>query len=164
MEIVYENPWFKVEKHGKMHFVSENQKKNSAAVILFVDDKYLVLVEVFRIAINKMCIETPRGYGVGDESSMAAAIRECEEETGFIVYPSNIRKLGEMSPNTGMLASTIDLFVATASMSDRLPQFDEDKEISSVIFVEKENISTFIKEKNISDSFLLSGLGLYLLT
>lgn len=161
MEIVYQNPWFKVEKHGKMHFVSENKNRNAAAILLLLNDEIFVFCKSYRIAINSECIEIPRGYGEENETSLQAAIREAREETGFDILFENIQKIGEVNPNSGILASTVDLYFAKVNVDNIQQEIQIDEEIDSLIFLTKEELKNKIINGEIKDSFSLASLAIY---
>ena len=90
-EIIYENPWIKLEEHkiidpngnngiyGKVFF------KNKAVGIVPIDkDDCIYLVGQYRYTINEYSWEIPMGGCAINESPIDAAIRELKEETGLI--------------------------------------------------------------------------------
>jgi ADP-ribose pyrophosphatase len=84
-EIVWSGRFIEAKRLGKWEFVSRT-RGIGAAVILAVEDGYVLLVEQYRVPLGALCLELPAGL-VGDdqegEEAAAAAIRELEEETGY---------------------------------------------------------------------------------
>ncbi len=78
--------WLELVRDGRWEFVRRVNVSGVVAMIPITDDGELVLVEQFRPALGRSCLEIPAGL-VGDvaadEDPLAAAKRELEEETGF---------------------------------------------------------------------------------
>ena len=78
--------WLELVRDGRWEFVRRVNVSGVVAMIPITDTGEVVLVEQFRPALGKSCIEIPAGL-VGDvaadEDPLAAARRELEEETGF---------------------------------------------------------------------------------
>jgi ADP-ribose diphosphatase len=78
--------WLELVRKGRWEFVRRVNVSGVVAMIPITDAGELVLVEQFRPALGRACIEIPAGL-VGDveagEELLAAAERELEEETGF---------------------------------------------------------------------------------
>ena len=85
-----------------------------AAVILAVDAGEVLLVEQYRVALGKFCLELPAGL-IGDETegedAMTSAVRELEEETGY--RAAQWEDLGEFWSSPGMLTESFTLVRAT---------------------------------------------------
>ncbi|MFL2547539.1 MAG: NUDIX domain-containing protein [Candidatus Rariloculaceae bacterium] len=89
-EIVYENPWIRVEDHavvnpsGKQSQYGKVCFKNHAIAILAVDTAgNLYLVGQQRYTLDEYSWELPMGGGPLAEDPLAAAKRELREETGL---------------------------------------------------------------------------------
>lgn len=158
MTIEYENPWFSVRKEGKYHFIKESGANNGAVIIADTGQDYL-FVQVRRAAHSMQeFIELPRGYGEQGESSLAAAIRELYEETGFKARAEQLERIGSLQPNSAILASTVDVYLAKVSLEQRLKAHDD--EVERVIFVPKVSIRDYFTGMKISDGFSLSAFAL----
>ena len=158
-EIVYKNKWFKVIKEGKWHYIVEKNSRNGAVILMLEEDNDFIFVKNHRVAVDKILLELPRGYGDENEDSIDAAIREAFEETGYKIDKQNILKLGSVYPNSAILESKIDIFFAKVKQVDKIKE--PDIEILELIKIPVKNINKYIKKGNIQDSFSLSALSLY---
>ena len=112
VEIMWEGRFLAAKRMGKWEFVSRTRGV-SAAVIMAVDDGYVVLVEQYRVPLGCNCLELPAGL-VGDETegeeAEAAAIRELEEETGY--RAERMVDLGRFHASPGMSSEGFTLLRA----------------------------------------------------
>lgn len=159
MSIQYENPWFKVVRDGRFHYVVEDRAENGAAVLALVDDSEFLLLRVKRAAHTGIQREIPRGYGESGETSLACARRELAEETGYLVDESQLSLLGRLKPNSAILASTIDLYLAQVNSGDLTEQRDD--EAVAVERVSLVDMRRLLREGDIQDSFTLAALAHY---
>ena len=158
MKTVYKNPWFKVTKDGQFHYVEENGS-NNGAVIVVMEDESFVFVKVNRPAHSLDLIEFPRGYANDDESSQECALRELLEETGYRIGSVSIEKLGVVKPNSAILASTVNVFLANVSKENKVAEHDS--EVLEVIRIPINEIKPKILSGYITDGFSLSALALF---
>jgi ADP-ribose pyrophosphatase len=82
------------------------------AIVAITDDGKLILVEQYRPPVNNYVIELPAGLagdepGQADESLLAAARRELQEETGYLAGHLSILAAGPTS--AGMTSEIITL-------------------------------------------------------
>lgn len=118
-EIMWAGKYITAKKEGPWEYVSRSRGIR-AAVIIAVDESggdgpHLILVEQFRVPLGRACLELPAGLvgdeaGSEDEEAAAAAIRELEEETGYLA--SNMRDLGEYYSSPGLVSESFTLFRA----------------------------------------------------
>lgn len=160
MSTQYENPWFKVVRDGRFHYVVENKADNGAAVLALVDGAEFLLLRVKRAAHADIQREIPRGYGEAGETSLACARRELAEETGYLVDESQLSLLGRLKPNSAILASTIDLYLAQVNSGDLTEQRDD--EAVAVERVSLADMRSLLRVGEIQDSFTLAALAHYL--
>lgn len=108
-EIVWQGKFITAKRRGKWEYVGR-ARGIRAAVILAVEDGYVLLVEQYRVPLGKNCIELPAGL-IGDDSEgedpLDAAGRELEEETGY--RASNLENLGEYYSSPGMVSEAFTL-------------------------------------------------------
>ncbi len=113
-EILWQGKFITAKRQGKWEYVSR-ARGIKAAVILAVEDGHVLLVEQFRVPLDKMCIEFPAGL-IGDitedEDPLEAAGRELEEETGY--RAESLESLGEYYSSPGMVSESFMLVRATA--------------------------------------------------
>lgn len=75
-------------------------------------DGNLGLLRVHRHAIGAAAWEVPRGFVETGESAASSAVRELEEETGLGVAVADLSPAGTMTPEAGVIAARVCLFIA----------------------------------------------------
>lgn len=114
-EVTWQGKFITARKKGRWEYVSR-ARGIRAAVILAVDaEEHVILVEQFRVPLDKTCIELPAGLigdGAGEENedATAAASRELEEETGY--RAGRMEVLGEFYSSPGMVSESFTLLKA----------------------------------------------------
>lgn len=112
-EIVWQGKFVTAKRKGKWEYVSR-ARGIKAAVILAVEDGYVLLVEQYRVPLGRNCIELPAGL-IGDETEgedpLVAAGRELEEETGY--RAAKLESLGEYYSSPGMVSESFTLVRAS---------------------------------------------------
>lgn len=155
MEIVYENPWFRVAKDGKWHWIE--QPRSVAGAVVFLQWRGRVaMVEQYRFAQGESMLEAPRGYAMAGEKSVDCAIREGHEETGLLARPEDVTHIGDVAPDSGILASRIGCYFAR--VADDAPQNDHDDEVNFAVMLEWDDLWSRVRNGQIMDGFTLSGL------
>jgi ADP-ribose pyrophosphatase len=81
------------------------------AILPFYDGK-IGLIRIYRHPIERYSWEIPRGFIDQQEASASAASRELREETGLDCKAEDIRSLGFITPDGGILAARVQLFAA----------------------------------------------------
>ena len=111
-ETVWEGRFIAAKRRGRWEYVSRT-RNISAAVIVAIDDGHVILVEQYRVALGRTCLELPAGL-IGDETEgedvSDAAARELEEETGY--RPSRMTELGHYYSSPGMVSEGFTLLRA----------------------------------------------------
>ena len=157
---VYKNPWFKVIKQGQYHFIEEENADNGAVVLPFIADN-LLLIEVYRPAHQSYFLEAPRGYGKGSEDSLMTALRELEEETGYLAPVDAFKRLGSVRPNTAILTSCIDVYMVRLDKAMQISGQPSNKETHHLRYFPINEISQMLTAGSIQDGFTISALALY---
>jgi len=108
-ETVWKGRFLEMKKRGRWEYVGRVGGVE-AAVIIAIDQGYVILVEQYRVPLGRACLELPAGL-VGDEDEgetveMSAA-RELEEETGY--RPAICRSLGTFYASPGMVSECFTL-------------------------------------------------------
>jgi ADP-ribose pyrophosphatase len=122
---------------------------HAAAVIPFLDEKHIILVEQFRYPIGRTLLEIPAGkLDDPEESKLEAAHRELLEETGYRAKSFN--HLITYYPCPGYSTEVLHIFKAENLKKEE--QFlDEDEFINVKTFTYSE-ILKMIKNGEIQDS------------
>ena len=135
MSIVFKGRVFSVEvsrrrfPNGRRHEVAIVRHAPAVVVIPIDGDGKVVLVKQYRAAIDRELWEVPAGSVDADETTDAAARRECEEETGRV--PARVERLGAWFPTPGYCDEEMIFFRATdlrppPKNSPHKPDPDED--------------------------------------
>lgn len=113
---MWEGRFITANRRGRWEYVSR-ALGIGAAVIMAIDDapdgRHVILVDQFRVPLERRCIELPAGL-VGDdmegEAPSLAAARELEEETGY--RAGRMVDLGQYWSSPGMVSESFTLFRA----------------------------------------------------
>jgi ADP-ribose pyrophosphatase len=97
----------------------------TGVAVLPVMDGKIGLLRIYRHAVQEYRWEVPRGFVDSGESDRASALRELEEETGLACVDGDLESLGYLTPEPGILAARVHLFVATRCSSIRPFSADE---------------------------------------
>ncbi|MEL0169475.1 MAG: NUDIX hydrolase [Pseudomonadaceae bacterium] len=160
MSTVYENPWFKVVREDGFHWVEESGANNGAAVLAVVDARTVLLVRVKRPAQGEqIMLEIPRGYGESGESSLQCACRELHEETGYRATPEQLTRLGRYRPNSAILASCVDIYLAELTSNDLVGS--PDGEVLAVEAIPLGDLPALLQDGKLDDGFTLAALAHY---
>jgi ADP-ribose pyrophosphatase len=146
VETVWQGKFITAKRRGKWEYVSRVGGMR-AAVILAVEDDHVLLVEQFRMPLDKSCLELPAGL-VGDvnadESVVESARRELEEETGY--RAERIDELGEFHSSPG-LASEGFMLVRASGLSKVSDGGGDDDEDIIVHRVPLSSVADFVATK-----------------
>lgn len=126
----------------------DHSKADAVMVIPITEDNEFVILKQFRPAINDYIYEFPAGLIDAGEDIDTAAKRELYEETGLssismemIVKPSYT--------SVGMTDESIAVVKAIVQGEISNANAEEDEEIE-IIKIKREDMTNFIKEKNVS--------------
>lgn len=108
------------------------------------------LVRQYRYALSRSMWEIPRGLAHSSDSADEAA-RELSEEA--CLEPTRMIDLGDMHPDSGMLDSTIRLYLAVCAPS-ATPSVDVgDGEVDATTWVDLDDVLALVASGDLTDSF-----------
>jgi ADP-ribose pyrophosphatase len=111
-EVMWEGRFIMAKRRGRWEYVSR-ARNIGAAVILAIHEGHIILVDQYRVPLERRCIELPAGL-IGDdhdgEDGILAATRELEEETGY--RAASLENLGDYYSSPGMVSESFTLYRA----------------------------------------------------
>ena len=107
------------------------EHSGAAAVIPVLDDGRILLVRQFRNALDRETLEIPAGGINKGEEAYAAAMRELEEETGYVT--DDLEFLISIRTTVAFCNELIDVFVAK-NLKKTAQHLDEDESIDIIPF------------------------------
>lgn len=126
----------------------------ATAIIAFLDKENIILVEQFRLALNKVILEIPAGKIDKDEDIKDCARRELQEETGYIA--DNLEYLGCIATAPGFCDEIIYLYKATdLTLGNKHEDADE---FTNVKVMNLNKLKEMIKQGEIVDGKTISAL------
>ena len=129
----------------------------AVAIIPRLPDGRFVFIRQFRKAMERICFEVVAGNCDPDESEEVSAVRELQEETGYV--SQSLELLGPIYPSVGYCTERIDVFFAEVG-EQGATAFDEDEHIETVILSETE-MDEMIRTGQIADAKTLAAWMLY---
>ena len=124
----------------------------ACAILPFLDNNTIVLIEQFRKPLNQTLLEIPAGKLNKNEDITLCAKRELQEETGYIA--KNIEFLGKIATAPGFCDEIIYLFKATdLTLGEKDCDDDEFTEIKTFSLDE---VKALIKKGEIIDTKTIS--------
>ena len=126
----------------------------AVAIIAFIDNETILLVEQFRIALNKTMFEIPAGKLEKGEVPLECAHRELEEETGY--RAGILEYLGTIATGAGFTDEIIHIYKAS-ELFKGIKGGDED-EFIEVTHYNINEVKSMIKDGKIIDAKTISSL------
>lgn len=126
----------------------------AVAILAFKDKETILLVEQFRISLNKTMLEIPAGKLEKGEVPLECAHRELEEETGY--KAGKLEYLGMIATGAGFTDEIIHIYKAT-ELSQGIKGGDED-EFIEVTECKINEVRFMIKDGKIIDAKTISSL------
>lgn len=111
-EIRWAGKFITARTRGKWEYVTRARGIRAAVIVAIDDADHVLLVEQYRVPLQRLCLELPAGL-IGDDDSaegedaLDAAARELEEETGY--RAERIESLGEFYSSPGMVSESFTL-------------------------------------------------------
>lgn len=99
-----------------------------ANVVALTPDHRLVMVNQFRFGIDSLSREIPGGVIERGEDPVAGALRELEEETGYV--GKNARLLGSVHPNPAIQNNRCHFVLVEDAVRAKASSWDADEELA----------------------------------
>jgi ADP-ribose pyrophosphatase len=128
----------------------------SGVVALAWRDGKIHLREMFRHATRRWELETPRGQRETGCTAEEAAIQEVDEELGFKV--ERIEKIGEVSGDTAILASTLPVFWAELAPGPPEDHPESSEAFGKIVVLAPQDLVERVRQGHIRDSYTLSAI------
>ncbi len=115
LETLFETRWITLQRIGHWDFVRRPHSDACVGILAITPEEEIVLVEQFRIPVQRRVIEIPAGI-VGDEEEhigetlAGTAARELLEETGY--RAGTIEPLIDTPTSAGLTSEMLHLFYA----------------------------------------------------
>jgi ADP-ribose pyrophosphatase len=139
------------KKYSKREIV---EHPGSVGIIPITDDECMVLVKQFRKPVEKNLLEIPAGKIEINEEPRETALRELDEETGYI--SNKMEYLFEFYTSPGFSNEKMYLFAATElSEGEANPENDEYIEI---VKIKIDDLVDMVKKGEINDSKTIIGI------
>lgn len=134
----------------------KNTGKNlvTGVAILPIFDGQVGLIRIYRPAIRAYSLEIPHGFVDEGESDSSSALRELLEETGLNVDSSNLSSLGCITPDSGVLAARVHMFLAEACFTTQ--EIQRELGLREFCFFSFERFEEMIRYSEIQDTFTLA--------
>ena len=135
-----------------LRIIERDGRQGVAAWVTHGDQ--VALVRSYRYATSRWEWGVPRGFADEDDP-LQTLRRELAEELGG--SPLTIDEMGEITPNSGLLASTVKCFHVTWGQQPLSPA---DSEVERAAWVDVSQLSEAIAAGSVSDGFTLSAFTL----
>ncbi|MBE6053536.1 MAG: NUDIX hydrolase [Clostridium sartagoforme] len=124
----------------------------ATAIIAFLNEEDIILVEQFRLPLNRVMLEIPAGKLNNNEKLIECARRELQEETGYIA--KNLEYLGCIATAPGFCDEIIYLYKATDLILGN--KHEDDDEFTNVKVMNINKVKEMIKKGEIIDGKTIS--------
>ena len=141
-------------KEAKWDFIAH---KGAAAIIPVTEEGNIIMVRQYRNAIERYTLEIPAGAVNPGESKEQAAIRECEEETGYSAL--EVKHLFDLYTTVAFCNENIGIYYTTKLIKGK-QNLDEDEYVNVEIYPLDELIK-MIYEGKIQDAKTMAALLAY---
>ena len=121
----------------------------SAAIIPFISESEIILIQQYRHAVNETIYEIPAGTLDKGETFYACAERELEEEIGY--KAGTLEPLMILYPSPGILSETMHLFKAINLIKTQT-NYQMDESITGIVQIKLNEAFEMIKKGTIKDA------------
>jgi len=121
----------------------------SAAIIPFITENEIILLQQYRYAVKETIYEIPAGTLDEGETFYSCAARELEEETGY--KASILEPLATIYPSPGILSEIMHLFKATHLVKTQT-NYQMDEAIKGIVQIKFRDALEMVKKGIIRDA------------
>jgi len=132
-------------KEGEREYIKH---PGAVAVVPITESGKIILVRQYRYAAGKALLEIPAGKLDKGEKPEECALRELEEETGYVA--KTLQKLSSIYTTPGFTNEIIHLYIAE-NLTFAKQKLDEDEFLNVEIYT-KEEVKKMIMDGRINDS------------
>ena len=150
---VYKNDFSLKKKVIVKNYLSIQPKKKynqeGGIMIIPIKNNKIGLMKVNYPIIKKFLFCFPQGFCDKGESLSSAALREFNEETGYILDKKNIKFLAKFYPNPSLINSKITVYTTENLTNKKRVKHNLDEiGVGKINFYSKKELISLIKKKN----------------
>lgn len=128
----------------------------AGVAILPISNGQVGLIRIYRPAIRAYSWEIPHGFVDEGESDNTSALRELLEETGLLVSSEKFFPMGYITPDSGILAARVHLFLAVTETGHATQQIQRELGLRGFRFFSFAEFEDMIQRSEIQDTFTLA--------
>ena len=157
--VVHKTKWWTMFEKDSWYAMCPTGDSHGGVCLVIDSEDNVLLVKVYRHVLGDVVLELPRGGGSPDEdlSTLETALREAAEETDVSMKDAEIIDLGEVCPDSGILATRVRLVAVV--LPHPMPKTRADvSEVESVEMVHLDKLREMAVHGDIADSFTLAAI------
>lgn len=135
--------------------------KGAVAVVACTDENKIILVNQYRHPTKGYVLEIPAGKLDQGEDPKTCAIRELEEETGYLCQ--DIVRLTSLYTTPGYSGELLHLYFASNLRSGKIKREEGEEIYLEVMEISLDEVLSLIKEEKIKDGKTICGVCLALI-
>jgi ADP-ribose pyrophosphatase len=162
-----DNPWVKLYydhvkfpdgEKGRYNRVVEGENGKGVVILPVASNGKVALICIYRYPVRGWQWELPRGFSDPAMTPQENARRELQEETG--IAAKQLVHLGSIFPNSGILTTDIDVFLASDLDDISVPLTSEQRAILEIRFFTASELQEMMTHGLIQDAVTLAALTL----
>ena len=144
------------EKDHRFVFIDSLKWVN---LVPITEQNEIVMIRQYRHGSQRVTLEIPGGMVDAGEDPRKAAVRECQEETGYVVRA--VHSLGELNPNPALFNNSLHTFYGYVSeYSPKLHHSETEK--TEVELIEINHLKAFLLDSTIDHALVCATLWRFL--
>lgn len=158
VKLYYDHVTFPNGEKGRYNRIVEGKEGKGVVVLPVASDGKAALIRIYRYPIGGWQWELPRGFSIPTMTAQENARRELHEETG--ITAKELVHLGSIFPNSGILTTNVDVFLAPDLDYSSIPLISEQWAILEMRFFAVKELEEMIAHGLIQDAMTLAALTL----